>query len=103
MYVTEPPTRAPGSPAARHYDLGEANLRNVDRTMTRAIRCGHGLRRVLHGGAVASALDRAALPEVVGTIAGDDTIAVIAGEPLAGVLEQRSAQCRSRGSRPGMS
>nr|WP_081514780.1 arginine repressor [Nocardia donostiensis] len=33
---------------------------------------------------LASALDRAALPEVVGTIAGDDTIAVIAREPLTG-------------------
>lgn len=33
---------------------------------------------------LASALDRASLPEVVGTIAGDDTIAVIAREPLTG-------------------
>ncbi|MGV9615185.1 arginine repressor [Nocardia xishanensis] len=33
---------------------------------------------------LASALDRAALPYVVGTIAGDDTIAVIAREPLTG-------------------
>lgn len=33
---------------------------------------------------LASALDRAALPYVVGTIAGDDTIAVIAREPLSG-------------------
>lgn len=33
---------------------------------------------------LASALDRAALPEIVGTIAGDDTIAVIAREPLTG-------------------
>jgi transcriptional regulator of arginine metabolism len=38
------------------------------------------------GGAhfVASALDRAALPEVVGTVAGDDTILVVAREPLTG-------------------
>jgi transcriptional regulator of arginine metabolism len=34
---------------------------------------------------VASALDRAALPEVVGTVAGDDTILVVAREPLTGV------------------
>ena len=34
---------------------------------------------------VASALDRAALTEVVGTIAGDDTILVVAREPLPGV------------------
>ncbi|WP_309231123.1 arginine repressor [Nocardia sp. SYP-A9097] len=33
---------------------------------------------------LASALDRAALPEIVGTIAGDDTIAVIAREPVTG-------------------
>ena len=34
---------------------------------------------------LASAIDRAALHEVVGTIAGDDTVMVIAREPLAGV------------------
>ncbi|MBV8994846.1 MAG: arginine repressor [Pseudonocardiales bacterium] len=33
---------------------------------------------------VASALDRAALPEVVGTLAGDDTILVVARGPLTG-------------------
>jgi transcriptional regulator of arginine metabolism len=33
---------------------------------------------------VASALDRAALTEVVGTVAGDDTILVVAREPLTG-------------------
>ena len=33
---------------------------------------------------VASALDRAALTDVVGTIAGDDTILVVAREPLTG-------------------
>ena len=33
---------------------------------------------------VASALDRAALTDVVGTIAGDDTIMVVAREPLTG-------------------
>ena len=39
---------------------------------------------------VASALDRAALTEVVGTIAGDDTILVVAREPLTGAqLAQR--------------
>ena len=38
------------------------------------------------GGAhyLASALDRAALTEVVGTIAGDDTVLVVAREPLDG-------------------
>ncbi|MGI9124337.1 MAG: arginine repressor [Mycobacterium sp.] len=33
---------------------------------------------------LASAIDRAALPEVVGTIAGDDTILVVAREPRTG-------------------
>ncbi|RKT56621.1 arginine repressor [Saccharothrix australiensis] len=33
---------------------------------------------------LASALDRSALDEVVGTIAGDDTIVVVAREPLTG-------------------
>ena len=38
------------------------------------------------GGAhyLASALDRAALHDVVGTIAGDDTLLVVAREPLTG-------------------
>jgi transcriptional regulator of arginine metabolism len=33
---------------------------------------------------LASAIDRAALPYVVGTVAGDDTILVIAREPMTG-------------------
>ncbi|GAC70992.1 arginine repressor [Gordonia soli] len=33
---------------------------------------------------LASALDRASLPDVVGTIAGDDTIFVVAREPVTG-------------------
>ncbi|MDG3012125.1 arginine repressor [Rhodococcus sp. D2-41] len=33
---------------------------------------------------LASALDRASLPEIVGTIAGDDTIVVVAREPATG-------------------
>jgi transcriptional regulator of arginine metabolism len=33
---------------------------------------------------LASAIDRAALPQVVGTIAGDDTILVVAREPMTG-------------------
>jgi transcriptional regulator of arginine metabolism len=34
---------------------------------------------------LASAIDRAALPYVVGTVAGDDTILVVAREPMTGV------------------
>ena len=33
---------------------------------------------------LASAMDRAALPYVVGTVAGDDTILVVAREPMTG-------------------
>ncbi|WP_246471710.1 arginine repressor [Saccharopolyspora phatthalungensis] len=33
---------------------------------------------------LASAIDRAALPEVVGSIAGDDTVMIVAREPLTG-------------------
>jgi transcriptional regulator of arginine metabolism len=33
---------------------------------------------------LASAIDRAALPYVVGTIAGDDTVLVVAREPMSG-------------------
>ena len=33
---------------------------------------------------VAIAFDNASLPEIIGTIAGDDTIALVAREPLAG-------------------
>ena len=38
---------------------------------------------------LASALDRASLPDIVGTIAGDDTILVIAREPLTGRNSRR--------------
>jgi transcriptional regulator of arginine metabolism len=46
------------------------------------------------GGAhyLASALDRAALHDVVGTIAGDDTLLVVAREPVTGA--QLVAQLR---------
>jgi transcriptional regulator of arginine metabolism len=33
---------------------------------------------------VASALDRAGLPEMIGTVAGDDTLVVIAEESIGG-------------------
>ncbi|MGH3800696.1 MAG: arginine repressor [Pseudonocardiaceae bacterium] len=46
---------------------------------------------------VASALDRAALTDIVGTIAGDDTILVVAREPLPGtqLAERIMALARS--------
>ncbi|EHR51700.1 arginine repressor [Saccharomonospora marina XMU15] len=46
---------------------------------------------------MASAIDRAALEEVVGSIAGDDTVAVIAREPLTGKdLAERFAALAQR-------
>ena len=33
---------------------------------------------------VASALDRSSLPEVLGTVAGDDTLIIVADEDVAG-------------------
>ncbi|AOS64417.1 arginine repressor [Actinoalloteichus hymeniacidonis] len=46
---------------------------------------------------LASALDRAALHDVVGTIAGDDTLLVVAREPLSGAeLAHRFAELAGR-------
>ena len=41
---------------------------------------------------LASALDRAALHDVVGTIAGDDTLLVVAREPLTGPGSRPASQ-----------
>ena len=51
------------------------------------------------GGAhlLGSAIDRAGLPEVVGTVAGDDTLLVVAREPLTGAqLVARLRELRPR-------
>jgi transcriptional regulator of arginine metabolism len=60
------------------------------------------------GGAhyLASALDRAALAEVVGTIAGDDTVVVVAREPLDGaglaaLLQALGTRATGRSAAPG--
>ncbi|MGH8919276.1 MAG: arginine repressor [Acidimicrobiales bacterium] len=41
---------------------------------------------------VASALDRAALPEILGTVAGDDTLVVVAADPSGGAGLARRLQ-----------
>jgi transcriptional regulator of arginine metabolism len=47
---------------------------------------------------LASAIDRAALPYVVGTVAGDDTILVVAREPMTGAeLAAKLESIRNRG------
>ena len=53
---------------------------------------------------LASALDRAGLPEVIGTVAGDDTVLLVAREPDGGkdlaVLVRLLAQRQLPGQRP---
>ena len=50
---------------------------------------------------LASALDRAALHDVVGTIAGDDTVLVVAREPLTGTVAPNSpTRLRRAAARP---
>ncbi|MGK2881029.1 MAG: arginine repressor [Mycobacterium sp.] len=48
---------------------------------------------------LASAIDRAALPFVVGTIAGDDTIFVVAREPMSGAELAATIENCSRSAR----
>jgi transcriptional regulator of arginine metabolism len=71
-----PAQPAPNGHAARsllHRGLGEY-LTRVDRVQQMLVlRTGEGQAQLL-----AVALDRSRLPEIVGTIAGDDTILVIA-------------------------
>jgi transcriptional regulator of arginine metabolism len=76
-----------GSPV-RGVSGGTARLaRLLGELLTGADASGNlAVLRTPPGGAhyLASALDRAALHEVVGTIAGDDTLLVVAREPLSG-------------------
>ena len=53
----------------------------VHRRQREPVVAAHAARR---GAFLASAIDRAAMPDVVGTIAGDDTILVVAREPMTG-------------------
>ena len=70
----------PGTEAADEF------LRRIDRVQQLVVvRTGRGQAQAL-----AEALDRASLPEVVGTIAGDDTILVVArGARAAAALTKR--------------
>jgi transcriptional regulator of arginine metabolism len=76
-----------GSPV-RGVEGGTARLsRLLGDLLTGADASGNlAVLRTPPGGAhyLASALDRAALHDVVGTIAGDDTLLVVAREPLTG-------------------
>ena len=52
---------------------------------------------------VASALDRAGLPEVVGTVAGDDTVLVVAAEQMTGadLARKLASMAQLRGAGQG--
>ena len=74
------PMRASGSGTSRLARLLAELLVSVDASANLAVlRTPPGAAQFL-----ASAMDRAALHDVVGTIAGDDTILVVAREPLTG-------------------
>lgn len=77
-----------GSPPLRPAEQAPARLQRLLRELlTGADASGNlAVLRTPPGAAqfLASALDRSGLPEVVGTIAGDDTIAVIAREDIGG-------------------
>lgn len=83
------PVRGPGSGGTARVArlLGEL-LTGVDASGNLAVlRTPPGAAHYL-----ASALDRAGLHDVVGTIAGDDTVLVVAREPLTGAALARQLQ-----------
>jgi transcriptional regulator of arginine metabolism len=77
-----------GSPVLRAPERAPARLVRLLRELVTAVDASGNLAvlRTPPGAAqfLASALDRSGLPEVVGTIAGDDTVLVVAREPLSG-------------------
>ena len=77
-----------GNPVLRQAEQAPARLlRLLRELLTGADAAGHlVVLRTPPGAAqfLASALDRSGLPEVVGTIAGDDTILVVAREDVGG-------------------
>jgi transcriptional regulator of arginine metabolism len=75
-----PPLRAAEQAPARLVRLLRELLTGTDASGNLAVlRTPPGAAQFL-----ASALDRSGLPDVVGTIAGDDTVLVVAREPLTG-------------------
>jgi transcriptional regulator of arginine metabolism len=91
------PMRASGSGTSRLTRLLGEMLVSVDASGNLAVlRTPPGAAQFL-----ASAIDRAALHDVVGTIAGDDTILVVAREPLTGTELARRIAALSESSRSG--
>jgi transcriptional regulator of arginine metabolism len=77
-----------GTPALRPAEQNPARLARLLRELLTGADASGNLvvLRTPPGAAqfLASALDRSGLPEVVGTIAGDDTVLVVAREPVTG-------------------
>jgi transcriptional regulator of arginine metabolism len=91
------PMRASGSGTSRLTRLLGEMLVSVDASGNLAVlRTPPGAAQFL-----ASAIDRAALHDVVGTIAGDDTILVVAREPLTGSELARRIAALGDSSRSG--
>lgn len=72
----------------------DAHLADVAREFLQDVRLAQNLVVLgtppAHANAVAAALDQAAWPEVIGTVAGDDTVLVVAGtSKSAGSLRRR--------------
>jgi transcriptional regulator of arginine metabolism len=89
------PMRASGSGTSRLTRLLGEMLVSVDASGNLAVlRTPPGAAQFL-----ASAIDRAALHDVVGTIAGDDTILVVAREPLTGTELARRIAAMGNSSR----
>jgi transcriptional regulator of arginine metabolism len=89
------PMRASGSGTSRLTRLLGEMLVSVDASGNLAVlRTPPGAAQFL-----ASAMDRAALHDVVGTIAGDDTILVVAREPLTGTELARRIAAMGNSSR----
>ena len=89
------PMRASGSGTSRLTRLLGEMLVSVDASGNLAVlRTPPGAAQFL-----ASAIDRVALHDVVGTIAGDDTILVVAREPLTGTELARRIAAMGNSSR----
>lgn len=90
------PMRASGSGTSRLTRLLGELLVSADASANLAVlRTPPGAAQFLAG-----ALDRAALHDVVGTIAGDDTVLVVAREPLTGSELARRIAALGDSSRP---
>lgn len=84
-----PETEFPGPALRALSEPGEARFSRLAAELLVSVEASANLAvaRTPPGGAhlLASAIDRAALPEVLGTVAGDDTVLVVTRDPAGGV------------------